>query len=583
MKAKNEISKERKETVETAIEIKQNNLEISQNLLEGRFELYPENRRRSVNKVIYQSQYFQLVYNLNHKSLAIESKGDLIYSAIPYDTGRNYIQKASIQAILHPNETRKYIESHENNLKKYLALSIFQLTGQRVALDSNEVKQAYQQIFMDPLFEMQVLGRMMQHDETGPLSANLAGKFLHSENRKTGISPYLAEYLKFVVEVTQNLPISTDGKNVHLLDSAHEQPKENVYLDQSKNLALSSQSDLKVGLENLPAPLKVEIENIQIAEPIKEVVTKPLLKSNVGNQLRNLRKNYVAHSQNPKDLEQYFENVHSTEDNNKINVISDIDSQDGKLPFSNPNFNILVGNISDSVVSDSKIQGIYVIGNHELSDILSDQKVFSKSQWDDFREKEWFKDLVLDPDQAWPKLPIGDNSFYELIKEELAQNYPKMKILNNESVIYEGVRYIGLTIPVALAKRKKELQNFIAIELKRLLAQDKQIPTVVVSHAPLFNELSMLSPKSSSYNKSYKCAHRGILSLFEDFNIIGAIHGHHHIPASSGQSKMVKFSNKNIFVVCSIYSKINTGFELAKLLPDTIMEKPLGLKKDKNY
>ncbi len=284
MKAKNEISKERKETVETAIEIKQNNLEISQNLLEGRFELYPENRRRSVNKVIYQSQYFQLVYNLNHKSLAIESKGDLIYSAIPYDTGRNYIQKASIQAILHPNETRKYIESHENNLKKYLALSIFQLTGQRVALDSNEVKQAYQQIFMDPLFEMQVLGRMMQHDETGPLSANLAGKFLHSENRKTGISPYLAEYLKFVVEVTQNLPISTDGKNVHLLDSDHEQPKENVYLDQSKNLALSSQSDLKVGLENLPAPLKVEIENIQIAEPIKEVVTKPLLKSNVGNQ-----------------------------------------------------------------------------------------------------------------------------------------------------------------------------------------------------------------------------------------------------------------------------------------------------------
>lgn len=582
MKAKNEISKERKETVETAIEIKQNNLEISQNLLESRFELYPENRRRSVNKVIYQSQYFQLVYNLNHKSLAIESKGDLIYSAIPYDTGRNYIQKASIQAILHPNETRKYIESHENNLKKYLALSIFQLTGQRVALDSNEVKQAYQQIFMDPLFEMQVLGRMMQHDETGPLSANLAGKFLHSENRKTGISPYLAEYLKFVVEVTQNLPISTDGKNVHLLDSDHEQPKENVYLDQSKNLALSSQSDLKVGLENLPAPLKVEIENIQIAEPIKEVVTKPLLRSNVGNQLRNLRKNYVAHSQNPKDLEQYFENVHSTENDNKINVISDIDSQDGKLPFSNPNFNILVGNISDSVVLDSKIQGIYVIGNHELSDILSDQKIFSKSQWDDFREKEWFKDLVFNPGQAWPKLPIGDNSFYELIKEELAQNYPKMKILNNESVIYEGVRYIGLTIPVALAKRKKELQNFIAIELKRLLAQDKQIPTVIVSHAPLFNELSMLSSKSSSYNKSYKCAHRGILSLFEDFNIIGALHGHHHIPASSGQSKMVKFSNKNIFVVCSIYSKINTGFELAKLLPDTNMEKLLGLKKDKN-
>ncbi|MDU7039431.1 MAG: hypothetical protein E6346_08810 [Lactococcus lactis] len=151
MKTKNEIFKdmlnEQKENLETAIEIKQNNFEISQNLLESRFELYPENRRRSVNKVIYHNQYFQLVYNLNSQSLTIESKGDLIYSAIPYDTGRNYIQKALIQSILHPTKTRKYIESHENNLKKYLALSIFQISGRKVMLDSNEVERAYQQIF----------------------------------------------------------------------------------------------------------------------------------------------------------------------------------------------------------------------------------------------------------------------------------------------------------------------------------------------------------------------------------------------------------------------------------------------------
>ena len=132
---------------------------------------------------------------------------------------------------------------------------------------------------------MQVLGRLMQHDETGPLSANLAGKFLYSENIKTGISPYLAEYLKFVVEVTQTLPISTDGKNVQLLDSAYEQTSEKGYLDQPKSLALTSQSDLNVGLENLPATLKVEIENLKVSEPISQVMTKPLLKSNVGNQI----------------------------------------------------------------------------------------------------------------------------------------------------------------------------------------------------------------------------------------------------------------------------------------------------------
>ncbi|MDD0717173.1 hypothetical protein PS013_24015, partial [Shigella sonnei] len=61
-----------------------------------------------------------------------------------------------IQSILHPTKTRKYIESHENNLKKYLALSIFQVSGRKVTLDSNEVERAYQQIFEDALFEIPV-------------------------------------------------------------------------------------------------------------------------------------------------------------------------------------------------------------------------------------------------------------------------------------------------------------------------------------------------------------------------------------------------------------------------------------------
>lgn len=148
---------------------------------------------------------------------------------------------------------------------------------------------------------------------------------------------------------------------------------------------------MNVGLENLPATLKVEIENLKVSEPISQVMTKPLLKSNVGNQLKALRKNYVAHSQAPKELEQYFENVHSTQNDNKINVISDIDSQNGKLPFSNPNFNILVGNVSNSIVSDTEMQGIYVIGNHELSDLLSDNIIFKKSKWNAFREKNGLK------------------------------------------------------------------------------------------------------------------------------------------------------------------------------------------------
>src|SRR5699024_8166999 len=66
---------------------------------------------------------------------------------------------------------------------------------------------------------MQILGRMLQHDETGPLSANLAGKFLYDVNQNTGITGYLVEFLKYVIETINELPIATDGERVKLLEN----------------------------------------------------------------------------------------------------------------------------------------------------------------------------------------------------------------------------------------------------------------------------------------------------------------------------------------------------------------------------
>ncbi|WP_324199190.1 hypothetical protein [Carnobacterium viridans] len=63
----------------------------------ARFELYPENIRRPVNKTLFRNEYFELRYNMKTKDLAISSRGDIVYSAIPYDTARNYIQRAAIQ------------------------------------------------------------------------------------------------------------------------------------------------------------------------------------------------------------------------------------------------------------------------------------------------------------------------------------------------------------------------------------------------------------------------------------------------------------------------------------------------------
>ena len=532
--------------------------------LAERIELYPENKRRPVNKTVFKNNYFQLTYNTRNHSMAISSKGDLVYSAIPYDTARNYIQRAAIQYLLHPEEIRRYIELHQTTVEKYLTLSIFQVTGNRVDEQSFEVKQAYNAIMQNPLLEIQVAGRLMQHDETGPLSANLAGKFLFSENVKTGIAGYLSEYLNFVVQLANSLPLMIDGKEVQLLESVGQD-------QQLIEQGLTIHSDIDSALSLLPQEVKSGIENALVAADSAIVNTQPLLRSEYGEELSRLRENYIAHSVHPDEAEKYFKNVHSAENRNLINVVSDIHAKDGKLPFLNRHFNILAGDVSDSHVRDEEIAGVYVIGGHELVDILPETTDRTDEQWDKWRpffNYEWFKELLQDPDEAWYLLPTGDHPFYEVVKTELAVRFPKMNLLNNASLIHEGIRYIGLTTPVALVKRKKAQQQFILKSLEKLLGEDTDIPTVIVSHAPLFNELSLLPETSEAYNKDYICEEPKIKKLFEKYTIIGAIHGHHHIPASSRRFKKTEFAGKRLFVVCSIYSKVNTGFELMSLLQE---------------
>ncbi|MGM0214215.1 metallophosphoesterase family protein [Enterococcus sp. AZ109] len=534
--------------------------------LAARIELYPENRRRPVNKTLFQNEYFQLTYNTRGHSLDISSRGDIVYSAIPYDTARNYVQRAAIQYLLHPKEAREYIESHKATLEKYLGLSILQVTNQKVDKDSIEVRQAYQAIFQNPLFEIQILGRLLQHDETGPLSANLAGKFLFSENVKTGIAEYLAEYLNFVIQLTQFFPVMTDGRGIQLLET---EQSAQLLLDNG----LSFESDIKPALDLLPQEVNQRIAGSLVAsDQLMPLRSKPLLRSEYGKELAEVRKNYVAHSVHPDELGQYFENVHSTENANLVNVVSDIHAREGELPITNTNFNILAGDVSDSRVTNQEIRGIYVIGGHELIDVLPDSSDQEEAQWDKwqaFFKYEWFKELRENPAESWYLLPVGNHPFYEVVTAELATRFPKMNVLNNRSLVQEGIRYIGLTIPVALVQRKKEQQRFILETLQELLGEDQDIPTVIVSHAPLFNELSMLSPDSEAYNKDYNCSEPEIEKLFEEYNILGAIHGHHHIPASSRRFKKTTFAGKQLFVVCSIYSRINTGLDLMSVInPD---------------
>ena len=89
-----------------------------------------------------------------------------------------------------------------------------------------------------------------------------------------------------------------------------------------------------------------------------------------------------------------------------------------------------------------------------------------------------------------------------------------MKILHNESYTKNGIRYVGITKPINFFKKKKASEEFIYKTLKKLLGNKKKIPTIIISHAPLFNELSLLSPKSKAYNKNYFIENKKLLKLF---------------------------------------------------------------------
>lgn len=80
--------------------------------------------------------------------------------------------------------------------------------------------------------------------------------------------------------------------------------------------------------------MKQGIENALVSANTAGVInTQPLLRSEYGEELSRLRENYIAHSVHPDEAEKYFQNVHSTENRNLINVVSDIHAKDGSCRF----------------------------------------------------------------------------------------------------------------------------------------------------------------------------------------------------------------------------------------------------------
>lgn len=271
------------------------------------------------------------------------------------------------------------------------------------------------------------------------------------------------------------------------------------------------------------------------------------------NELAAMKKNYVAQSKSPQLVDLIFKSELGNEkysSNNQINVLSDIHSVTGHLPFTSTGWNILAGDLSDSHVKDSgNVNGIAVIGNHEVLD-TSDFPVQELTQ--KYARNE------LNAAVDWYRLRIDDNELYKTVQHKLSSRYTGIRWLNNEAIQKSGIRYVGLTIPLVWVTRKKQYQRYIFRQLFEILGSDTSTPTIIISHAPICNEFSLYSTEGYGLDND-----EDTLSELARYNIIGFIHGHHHIRKTIEIRTLKK---RRVFVMCSIFSGLNHGIDLWPLL-----------------
>ncbi len=104
------------------------------------------------------------------------------------------------------------------------------------------------------------------------------------------------------------------------------------------------------------------------------------------------------------------------------------------------------------------------------------------------------------------------------------------------------------------------------VNLMKAYRDDYDTPTVIISHAPISNEFGILDKHNSSYRKLQFLCNQDLYDLIMKTNIKGFIHGHHHITSKSKYWKFIEIENKRMFIVCSIFSRLNNGIDLSKFL-----------------
>ncbi|MGQ5377287.1 hypothetical protein ACUCH6_10295 [Lacticaseibacillus paracasei] len=155
------------------------------------------NRRRTKNFALITGEVLEVNVNVETGRWALALPGqELIYSTIPYDMSKRYIAFLSILDVFENVAVGNFLK---DNLKIY---DVYLKRGLRQT--PAKIERQHEYLEKDARFKICVAGRILQHLDTGPLTASLREIMLYQSVTNTGTLDFVEEVQTFVRNLNVN-------------------------------------------------------------------------------------------------------------------------------------------------------------------------------------------------------------------------------------------------------------------------------------------------------------------------------------------------------------------------------------------
>lgn len=159
------------------------------------------NKRRTKNFALVTGEVLEFDVNATDGKWKLTlPRQELIYSTIPYDMSKRYIAFLSILDVYETEVVENFLNANMQIYDVYLKTGLHQTKEQII--------KQHKLLDQDKCFKVCIAGRILQHLDTGPLTASLPDKMLYQFVIKSGTIDFVEEVQSFVRNVNVNSTIA---------------------------------------------------------------------------------------------------------------------------------------------------------------------------------------------------------------------------------------------------------------------------------------------------------------------------------------------------------------------------------------